>query len=84
MRKRTVIVNDMMQRGYRYQLTEQAGRAMFARRALPTHQALVRFGAGAANGTKIFYPAARRWRDRPLKGRRNHEGCKALRHARLT
>jgi hypothetical protein len=26
MRKRTVIVNDKMQRGYRYQLTEQAGR----------------------------------------------------------
>ena len=26
MRKRTVIVNDMMQRGYRYQLTEPAGR----------------------------------------------------------
>ena len=26
MRKQTVIVNDMMQRGYRYQLTEQAGR----------------------------------------------------------
>ena len=26
MRKRTVIVNDKMQKGYRYQLTEQAGR----------------------------------------------------------
>ena len=26
MRKRTVIVNDTMQKGYRYQLTEQAGR----------------------------------------------------------
>jgi hypothetical protein len=26
MRRRTVFVNDMMQRGYRYQLTEQAGR----------------------------------------------------------
>ena len=26
MRKRTVIVNDMMQKGYRYQLTEQGGR----------------------------------------------------------
>src|SRR5258706_16443436 len=60
------------------------GRNVRVVRFVNSDQALVRFGAGAANGTKIFYSAARRWHDRPLNRRREHEGRKALRHCRLS
>ena len=63
---------------------DRRGRNVRLVRSANSGQALVRFRAGAANGTKIFYAADRRWRDRPLKGRRNYEGRKALRHAGLT